>query len=132
MDDYSYQVMVTNLNVTPQRAWHFYNNRWLAEQDIKELKENFNLSRIPTRKWQANEIYFHVLLFAYNLVNWFKWFCLPEPYVRWNLKTLRTELFLLPAKLFKNQNRNYLRLPKNYVHQKLFEHIARKVESLKF
>jgi len=103
MDDYSYQVMVTNLNVTPQRAWHFYNNRWLAEQDIKELKENFNLSRIPTRKWQANEIYFHVLLFAYNLVNWFKWFCLPEPYVRWNLKTLRTELFLLPAKLVKTR-----------------------------
>jgi len=132
MDGYSYHVMVTNLNVTPQRAWHFYNNRWLAEQDIKELKENFNLSRIPTRKWQSNETYFHVLLFAYNLVNWFKRFCLPEPYIRWNLKTLRTELFLLPAKLVKNQNRNYLRLPKNYVHQKLFEHIAKKVESLKF
>ncbi len=130
MDGYTYQIIVTNLIVSPERVWHFYNNRWSAEQDIKELKENYTLNKIPSKYWNANEAYFHLLLFAYNIINWFKRLCLPKHFSKWNLKTLRTELLVLPAKLVKTQNRNYLKLPKNYVHKHTFLHVLDKIEKL--
>ena len=37
-----------------------------------------SLGSIPTRHFFANETYFHLLLLAYNLVNWFKRLCLPD------------------------------------------------------
>ena len=50
------------------------------ERIIKELKADYPLAKIPTHQFADNEAYFHLLLFAYNLVNWFKRLCLPEEY----------------------------------------------------
>lgn len=89
MKGYTYQVLVTNLPLTAYRVWRFYNDRAQAELIIRELKEAYALGKIPTRYWEANVAYFHLVGFAYNLLNWFKRFCLPEPYDRHSLQTIR-------------------------------------------
>jgi hypothetical protein len=73
---YHYQVLVTNLPLHPLNLWRFYNGRAGFELLIKQLKVDHALGSIPTRHFMANETYFHLLLLAYNLVNWFKrlWF----------------------------------------------------------
>lgn len=87
MKGFTYQAIVTNLSLTPYRVWRFYNDRAEAELVIRELKEAYSLGKIPTRIWKANVAYFHLVCLAYNLLNWFNRFCLPEPFRRASLIT---------------------------------------------
>jgi hypothetical protein len=77
---YHYQVMVTNLELQPLNLWRFYNNRAGIELIIRHLKGDYGIGAIPTRHFFANETYFHLLLLAYNLINWFKRLCLPPEF----------------------------------------------------
>jgi len=44
-----------------------YNQRARAELIIRELKYAYALGKIPTKNFQAKEVFF----LAYNLLNWF-------------------------------------------------------------
>jgi Transposase DDE domain group 1 len=96
---YHYQVLVTNQSLQPLNLWRFYNDRAGIELLIKQLKGDYALGNIPTRHFFANETYFHLLLLAYNLVNWFKRLCLPDDLQNATLQTLRHRIFLMPAQL---------------------------------
>jgi len=120
MRGFTYQVLVTNLPLTPYRAWRFYNDRAEAELVIRELKEAYALGKIPTRHWQANVAYFHLVGFSYNLLNWFKRFCLPEPFRRASLTTIRSRLLAIPGELVRPQGVPILKLPASFRHRQLF------------
>jgi len=55
--------------------------------------------KIPTQTWTANVAFFQLLLFAYNLVHWFKRLCLPQEYFRATVETIRDDFLVLPGKL---------------------------------
>jgi hypothetical protein len=131
MGKYSYQVIVTNMALTPLRLWRFYNGRASVELLIKELKGDYPLAKIPTKHFAANEAYFHILLFSYNLINWFKRLCLPQEFQNMTLSTLRQRLLLIPGELTRSGNRPSLKLPSNYLYQDAFEHAVKKIGKLK-
>jgi len=108
---YHYQVLVTNLALRPLNLWRFYNDRAGVELLIRQLKGDYALGSIPTRHFFANETYFHLLLLAYNLVNWFKRLCLPPAFQNATLQTLRHRILLIPAQLRRTENRPRLILP---------------------
>jgi hypothetical protein len=128
---YSYQVIVTNMNLTPLNTWKFYNGRAAVELIIKELKGDYPLAKIPTKHFAANEAYFHILLFSYNLINWFKRLCLPKDVHNATLSTLRSRLLLVPGVLVRSANRPTLKLPANYWYRDAFEYAIKKIERLK-
>jgi hypothetical protein len=129
---YVYQVFVTNLALQPINVWRFYNQRAAVELIIKELKGDYPLAKIPTKHWLANEAYFHLLLLAYNLINWFKRLCLPPEFHKMTLQTLRTRLLLVPAELVHTDNRPLLKLPANFLHQKAWHYAIKKIQMLRF
>jgi Transposase DDE domain group 1 len=108
---YHYQVIVTNLPLQPLNLWRFYNDRAGVELLIKQLKGDYALGSIPTRHFFANETYFHLLLRAYNLINWFRRLCLPPEFQHATLQTLRHRILLMPAQLRRTDNRPRLILP---------------------
>lgn len=108
---YAYHAYVTNLAVEPERVWRFYNDRAAIELLIRELKYDYGLGHIPTRRFNANAFYFQVLRLAYNLVVGFQTVCLPDRWTRATLATIRNHFFLLPAILVKPQGRPVLRFP---------------------
>ena len=108
---YAYHAFVTNLHLRPLSIYRFYNDRATVELIIKELKADYPLAKIPTHQFAANEAYFHLLLFAYNLVNWFKRLCLPPAFHNATLQTLRHRILLMPAQLRRTDNRPRLILP---------------------
>lgn len=132
MGKYSYQVIVTNMKLTPLRLWRFYNGRASVELLIKELKGDYPLAKIPTKHFAANEAYFHILLFSYNLINWFKRLCLPQEFQNMTLSTLRHRLLLIPGELIRSGNRPTLKLPSNYLYKDAFEYAVKKIGKLKF
>ena len=129
---YVYQVFVTNLDLQPINLWRFYNQRAAVELIIKELKGDYPLAKIPTKHWQANEAYFHLLMLAYNLINWFKRLCLPPVFQKRTLQKLRTQLLLIPGELVRIGNRPLLKLPANFLHQEAWNHAMKKIKMLKF
>lgn len=129
---YVYQVFVTNLALQPINLWRFYNQRAAVELIIKELKADYPLARIPTKHFMANEAYFHLLLLAYNLINWFKQLCLPPSFQTMKLSTLRTRLLLIAGELVRVGNRPLLKLPANFLHPKTWDSALKKIKMLKF
>lgn len=128
---YAYQVFVTNLPMKPQNVWHFYRGRAAIELIIKELKDDYTLAKIPTNNFLANQAYFYLLLFAYNLVNWFKRTCLPPKFQNATLQTIRTKFLVLPARLIKSGSKNVLKVPAEYISEQTLEQIMHKTEKLK-
>jgi hypothetical protein len=131
MGKYSYQVVVTNMKLTPLNTWRFYNGRAAVELIIKELKGNYPLGKIPTKHFPANEAYFHTLLFSYNLINWFKRLCLPTEFQNMTLKTLSSRFLSIPSELIKSENRPMLKLPANFMYRDAFAYAINKIEKLK-
>lgn len=91
---------------------------------------NYPLAKIPTKNYVANVAYFQILLFAFNIINWFKWLCLPEEYHYVTLKTVRERLLSIPARLTKTGNRNVLRFPAGHQYQNLFNSAIENIQRL--
>ena len=128
---YSYQVFVTNMHLTPLNCWKFYNKRAAVELIIKELKADYTLAKIPTKYFQANEAYFHILLLAYNLLNWFKRLCLSREFQTLTLNTLRYRLLVIPGELVRTGNKPVLKLPASFLYKDGFEYALKKIKKLK-
>lgn len=127
---YAYHAYVTNLNLHPDRVWRFYNARAGLELLIKELKYNYGLGHIPTRRFHANTLYFQLLRLAYNLVVGFQTLCLNERWHQATLVTIRHEFFLLPAVLARPQGRPTLRFPHHLPSREDCEQLMKNMRSL--
>jgi DDE family transposase len=119
---YTYHAYVTNFRLPPIAVYHFYNQRAAMELIIKELKADYPLAKIPTNQFAANEAYFHLLLFAYNMTNWFKRLCLPPRYHPLTLGTLRRQLLLIPGELVHTSQGPLLRLPPSPSRREVIEY----------
>ena len=128
---YSYSAIVTNMNMVPAKVWEFYSERALCERNIRSLKEDFYIGNIPTKHFDANELYLEIILWAYDLVKWFQRLCLPKEWQSKTLQTLRNELLLLPGSFVKHGNKQILRFPKNSPYQKVFLSAKDEIEKLK-
>lgn len=129
---FSYQVIVTNMSLTPINIWRFYNGRAAVELIIKELKNDYPLAKIPTKHFGANETYFHILLFSYNLVNWFKRLCLPQEFQTMTLNSLRARVLLIPGELIHSGNRPKLKLPEHFRDKDAVIFALKKISKLRF
>lgn len=128
---YHYQVLVTNLPLQPLNLWRLYNDRAAVELLIKQLKGDYALGSIPTHHFMANETYFHLLLLAYNLINWFKRLCLPAELHTATLQTLRQHILLMPAQLSRTDNRPRLILPASGAREAAWKYALGQIENLK-
>ena len=128
---YHYQVLVTNLPLQPLNLWRFYNDRAGIELVIRQLKRDYALGRIPGHHFLANETYFHLMLLAYNLTNWFKRLCLPPQFQNATLQTLRQKILSMPAQLVRTGNRSRLNLPASGQSEAAWLHALRNIERLR-
>ena len=106
---YAYSVLVTNLPMSAWRVWRFYCPR-AVEKNIRELLYDLPLGKIPTDDWTANVAFFHIVLFAFNLVHWFKRLCLPAT-LHSTVETVRTDFLMLPARLTRTGHRKRSAVP---------------------
>ena len=128
---YAYHVLVTNLRTHPWRVWRFYAQRARIERHIRELLYDYPLAKIPTADWIPNVAFFQLLLFAFDLIHYFRRLCLPSAYRTKTLKTLRLELLAIPGRLVKTGNRYRLKLPRDYHFERTFQSALTKIRGLR-
>jgi hypothetical protein len=128
---FKYSAYLTNLPLQAENIWRTYHSRANVEKSIRELLYHLALNKIPTQEWTANVAFFQMLLFAYDLVHWFKRLCLPEEYWAATVETIRSDFLVLPGKLTCRAGRNVLQLPRDYHYRKVFLEAVKKIETLR-
>lgn len=117
---YIYHIFVTNLKMSPWRVYRFYKPRAIIEKNNREFLYDYPMGKIPTDSWTANVAFFQILLFAADIIHWFKRLCLSKERLCQTLDTIRTDLLILPANLAKHGIENVVIMPKDYHYRKEF------------
>jgi len=114
----NYRFIATNSNKNIINVYETYNDRGVCEYNIKELKQNFELDRLPSSYLGANGLWSSVLVLAYNIMMAFK--------QKLSIKrlTARTVRWLLsiPAKLISHSGRLILSLSAD---KKMFKRLVK-------
>jgi hypothetical protein len=112
-----YHVIATNADesMSAEEVVAFYRQRGDAsENQIKELKNGFNLSYLPSSDFIANAFYFQIGVLAYNLFMLFKQ-TLQNSWQKHTVATLRYKLYRIAGKAVKHSRRIILKVPEEFV-----------------
>jgi hypothetical protein len=91
-----------------------HNDRGGAEKAIGELKNGYGLGKLPCGQLFANAAFFQVGLIAYNLVQTFKRFALPEGWKKFCIKNLRFRLLCQAAIIVRHAHRLIIKLAETF------------------
>ena len=116
VSSHRYDCIATNdFTVEESQAFEIYNKRAHIENAIKELKEDYQLGRIVTDSFDANDVITQVTMLAYMLVQVLKNEVLPPKMSRMRLSTLRTQVLNIPACLIHWARREITRVQNIFV-----------------
>lgn len=107
-----YHVIATNAeeSSTPKELVSFYRQRGeCSENKIKELKNGFGLSYLPTSDFMANAFYFQIGVLAYNLFLLFKEM-LDHAWQKHTISTIRYKLYHIAGKVITHGRRTILKV----------------------
>lgn len=112
-----YHVIATNADesICAQEVVRFYRKRGdTSENQIKELKNGFNLSYLPSSNFISNAFYFQIGVLAYNLFILFKQM-LQTSWQRHTVATIRYKLYRLAGKVIKHSRQTILKVQEEFV-----------------
>ena len=107
---YLYRALATNRDdLTDSAVVHWYNRRGEdSENRIKELKSDFAGERLPCGQFEANALYFHLCVTAYNLFVLLR-HSLPPEWHTCRAPTFRWRVVALAAKVVCHARQVYLK-----------------------
>jgi hypothetical protein len=98
-DEIYYCIATNDNDLTPEEIIKLHRQRAeTSENKIKELKNGFNMSYLPTSNTQANAFYFAIGTLAYNLFLLFKQI-LDSSLKKHTVKTIRYKLYNIAGKV---------------------------------
>ena len=118
---YTYHVLITNMELPLEEQIAWYRQRGQCENQIKELKWDFELRVLPSGDFFVNAVYLRIITLAYNLFVALKTLVLAEPYKKLRLKTLLFRVLALPALVTYHARRLWLKLPRGHPHAAAFQ-----------
>jgi len=121
---YDYQVIATNSHAAGEHVWRFYNQRACCENMIKEGIEGFGLDKSVCHSFDGTQLYFELVLLAYNLMNRFKETALAQTSHKETAGTVRWKLLWIPGKLVRSARKLELKLADWWAFKKSFHDAA--------
>ncbi|QDI91889.1 IS1380 family transposase [Salicibibacter halophilus] len=116
---------------SPKEIVRSYQKRGTMENYIKEAKNGFDLDRMSSHSFQANEARMMFSLFAYNLTNWLRTLCFPEEQKSMQIQTIRSKVIKVASKLVKSGRSFYFKLASSFVYETFFWKVLRRIQALK-
>ena len=111
---YTYHALITNMDLPLEEQIAWYRRRGQCENQIKELKWDFELRVLPSGDFFVNAVYLRIITLAYNLFVALKTLALPASYKTARLKRLLFTLLGLPALVVHHARRLCLKLPRGH------------------
>jgi len=107
---YRYSCMVTSLDCDKIEAWRQYRRRALVERQIEDLKYDFGLNKLNSKRFIQTTAMLSMLMLSFNIYLAFARTALPQKDSDKKLSTIRSELFLVGAILGNKSRQPVLRL----------------------
>jgi hypothetical protein len=122
-DRYEYHAVMTSFDDwAAGLVLQFHRTRQDGSENVnKELSGGFGLSKLPCRQVLANAAYFQVALLANTVFAAMKHLALPESWKTLTIKTVRFRLIRLAGIVAKRSRYLWLKIPRTYPFQKVFE-----------
>ena len=118
---YSYHALITNMDLPLEEQIAWYRQRGQCENQIKELKWDFELRVLPSSDFFVNAVYLRIITLAYNLFRALKILVLPESYKTARLKRLLFTLLGLPALVVTHARKLCVKLARGHPGVKIFK-----------
>ena len=119
-----YCIATNDNELTPYEIVKLHRQRGeTSENKIKELKNGFNMSYLPTSNFKANSFYFQIGTLAYNLFLLFKQI-LDKNLQKHTVKTIRYKLYNIAGKVIDHARQTILKVNKQFI--KLLNNIRQK------
>ena len=120
-----YYCIATNDNdFTPAEIIKLHRQRGeTSENKIKEFKNGFNISHLPSSNLEANAFYFHIGTVAYNLFLLFKQI-LDKNLQKHTVKTIRYKLYNIAGKVVSHARETILKVNDEFI--KLLQRIRQR------
>ena len=113
-DEIYYCIATNDNDLSPEEIIKLHRKRGEAsENKIKELKNGFNMSYLPTSNTQANAFYFAIGTLAYNLFLLFKQI-LDSSLQKHTVKTIRYKLYNIAGKVISHARTMTLKVNKEF------------------
>ena len=123
-DEIYYCIATNDNDLTPEEIVKLHRQRGQdSENRIKELKNGFNMSYLPTSSFNANAFYFSFGVVTYNLFLLFK-NILDKSLQKHTVKTIRYKIYNIASKVISHARETILKLDEAYV--KLFGKIRQR------
>lgn len=115
-DEWFYHAIATNSNDEAVAVMNWYRLRGEhSENRIKELKLGFGMERMPCGQFSANAIFFRIGTMAYNLFIMFKAHVLPNEWRKYQVQTVRWQLYQVAARITKHARSLWLQVSSAYI-----------------
>jgi len=114
-DEIYYCIATNDNDLTPAEIIKLHRQRGeTSENKIKELKNGFNMSYLPSSNLQANAFYFHIGTVAYNLFLLFKQI-LDKNLQKHTVKTIRYKLYNIAGKVISHARETILKVNEEFI-----------------
>ena len=114
-DEIYYCIATNDNDLTPAEIIKLHRQRGeTSENKIKELKNGFNMSYLPSSNLQANAFYFHIGTVAYNLFLLFKQI-LDKNLKKHTVKTIRYKLYNIAGKVISHARETILKVNEEFI-----------------
>jgi hypothetical protein len=110
-----YCIATNDNDLTPQEIVKLHRQRGeTSENKIKELKNGFNASYLPTSNFEANSFYFAIGTLSYNLFLLFKQI-LDKNLQKHTIKTIRYKLYNIAGKVINHARQTILKVNEQFI-----------------
>ena len=114
-DEIYYCIATNDNNLRPENIIKLHRQRGeTSENKIKELKNGFNMSYLPSSNLQANAFYFYIGTLAYNLFLLFKQI-LDSNLQKHTVKTIRYKLYNIAGKVISHARERILKVNEEFM-----------------
>jgi hypothetical protein len=128
--EYRYDCVATN-DMTKQECevYSYYNQRANIENNIRELKNDYNLGSIVTKEFNGNDAITQTTLLTYVLVQHFKRMFLDEEDQRIQLSTLRWRVFSMVGRRMRGARKEWVRVYSIFLSPQKFLAILQRIQT---
>ncbi len=114
-DEIYYCIATNDNDLTQKEIIKLHRQRGeTSENKIKELKNGFNMSYLPSSNLEANAFYFHIGILAYNLFLLFKEI-LDSNLQKHTVKTIRYKLYNIAGKVISHARETILKVNVEFI-----------------
>lgn len=123
--------ILTNISGNPIHVYKFYKQRQTIENYFRDSNGSFELNKLPSQQFRANQSYLWLTSIVQNALMWFKRQCLPENWQSCSYQKIRDELINRKALVTSIASYVQINFSIYFKYKEIHDFAAKRLENLK-